>query len=849
MKKSRRTGEFTSGFTKAALAVVAGGLVASSAAGQARPNVAVPYGESLSPANDLNAPSFHVPIGASSFGLKAAADNLVSLQCTGGWWDWPYGGCAGTPSNIGGQIVPGLLRAYDITGDSAYVDSATDGGDFYMASTYPNSNPRFATFDAWMFYELSQATGDTTYSDHAANGFFGSLDAGTYGPDSDWDTADWIGVVQDARAGQWINLLPWEFHTIAWAAGQIGQPGQQDLFRDAILDGLNTTDETKYFDLLALAGGVRGLAMIDETSFPALTSPNAPYLQGIDNLTDLTDALLAHQNTNGSWSWRSDVVNAGPAYEDTQVTAYALLALQAAQDAGIGSFSSEIDSARAWLWSVQDGSDGAFFSGGDMTSKNAALQGEAMFAAGVSIDVSLQVDETCLNANDEDEVALTVELNGDMPAAGVVVELDYDASALEYVSHAAGVDFPTEFAFSNNSSTGEILLWVGVDPKEPERTNGELAAFSFKAVSNGSCNDTALFELTEDTRLVFQGQYIYPEGLTSHQPVTIDATGPTVTYADNTLDSTSGVDSGGVLWRYADPTLANGETVVNWDQPVAGIDYSDGCSSSGDITVDIISDFQPGDALLPGETDTVIYRFTDACGNSTDYSFDVHVTETSVLHFSVDYPGLEGGVVERCIEAIVDGSFYDEFTAPFDDGSVSSWSAIPWDTACLQVNDVLHSLKANADLDVDSSGHPRASNGYHSDVTLIGGDLNNDGVIDILDFSVYIWQYGASYGTLDCATAYPHADITGNGIVGIEDFNFVQIHFLEQDDVCSTTIMAGGLHDKRRMKRPSGTKPLTSVTVRELHAMGLGHLAVAELSGDGVVDETDLVMFLQGATP
>ncbi len=65
-----------------------------------------------------------------------------------------------------------------------------------------------------------------------------------------------------------------------------------------------------------------------------------------------------------------------------------------------------------------------------------------------------------------------------------------------------------------------------------------------------------------------------------------------------------------------------------------------------------------------------------------------------------------------------------------------------------------------------------------SDDALVGGDLNADGVINALDYALYNARYATSYGTgaTSCATVGPHADISGDGIVGTEDFTFITIN-------------------------------------------------------------------------
>ena len=104
---------------------------------------------------------------------------------------------------------------------------------------------------------------------------------------------------------------------------------------------------------------------------------------------------------------------------------------------------------------------------------------------------------------------------------------------------------------------------------------------------------------------------------------------------------------------------------------------------------------------------------------------------------------------------------------------------------------------------------------------LIGGNLNDDFVIDILDFGVFSSQWNANYGSGDttCATSAPHADISGNGIVDSGDFTFLQINFLEEreDNCCGQPGLRG-----------ENQQPRTEISVRELRALGLGRLAAGD---------------------
>ena len=82
-----------------------------------------------------------------------------------------------------------------------------------------------------------------------------------------------------------------------------------------------------------------------------------------------------------------------------------------------------------------------------------------------------------------------------------------------------------------------------------------------------------------------------------------------------------------------------------------------------------------------------------------------------------------------------------------------------------------------------------------SDNSLIGGNLNDDQWIDILDYGMFVGQYGLPVGAdTPCGTAPPHADISGNGTVGTEDFTFIQTQFLwaREADCCGAPMPMRG---------------------------------------------------------
>jgi len=328
----------------------------------------------------LVAPNPSVQLGVGP-GLQAGADHVAAQQCLDGGWGWPHDDCSTTYNNITGPISLGLLEVYAQTSNCFLLEAAVAGGDFDLAFAYPNTEPRFGTFGAYFLWQLSLATGDSTYADHAAVWFFDELTAATYGP-SDYDTAGWIGAVQAGRTGTWVNLRPWEFNNLIPAAAAIGNAGQAGLFTDACRDGLDTLDNTApgsvYSDILGLAGGVRGLAFAGATSFTAINSPNHAGINGISTLQDLADYLASLQNADGSWYWHSNLGGPTESDKDTQTTAYAILALLQADPLVASDYSTNIAKGRDWLRSMQlvDGGFMSYPGGGE----NTEVEGEALSA-------------------------------------------------------------------------------------------------------------------------------------------------------------------------------------------------------------------------------------------------------------------------------------------------------------------------------------------------------------------------------------------------------------------------------------------------------------------------------------
>lgn len=298
--------------------------------------------------------------------------------------------------------------------------------------------------------------------------------------------------------------------------------------------------------------------------------------------------------------------------------------------------------------------------------------------------------------------------------------------------------------------------------------------------------------------------------------------------------------------------------LVTW--PVATA--NDACA--GDVSTSVLYDIdldQDGVIDVPNYASTtyafpvgmhkVIARATDPCGNSGTCFFLVTVTDVSDLVVNVQLqPVFATGAVTRCItfelwpcpatEPLV--VINQELT--FIDGlAASALIAVPCGNyACITARDTLHTLRRTVPLQVaatqftaDFTGDPAAGGHW-----LVGGNLNDDRTIDMLDFGVFVYQYvsNATPGANTmCTLPGPHADLNGDGVVSTADFTFIQINFMQERDA-----------DCCARAEDDGQRPVARISVTELLARGLGHLAVADLNGDGWLDAQDIVAFMHGAS-
>jgi hypothetical protein len=284
-------------------------------------------------------------MGTLSNAAAEPTPGLVEFMQASGQWlldrqrpDGSFPNSVGDPdvvsfANVQAPSGLGMLSSWYATENQAFLDSAVAAGDYLLANfeLFPDNSPRIRSFDPLFFVRLSEASGDPQYATFIQDNFWTPLANGTYGPDGDWDMADYAASELARRAGVGSALAGWDLAMIAVAAEEAGIT----TFRAALGAGARAALEaapdpayvlgTQGYDILGLAGAVWIGAITGESVTPA----SGPWA-GLP-LSGLTDALIAHQAGQGGFLQSSQAFSSPIDVAETvsQTTAFALFALDA----------------------------------------------------------------------------------------------------------------------------------------------------------------------------------------------------------------------------------------------------------------------------------------------------------------------------------------------------------------------------------------------------------------------------------------------------------------------------------------------------------------------------------------
>ncbi len=330
----------------------------------------------------------------------------------------------------------------------------------------------------------------------------------------------------------------------------------------------------------------------------------------------------------------------------------------------------------------------------------------------------------------------------------------------------------------------------------------------------------------------FNGQTICPTGVTVE-----DTTPPVVTAPDDIAVS---ADAG-----YCTALLDTG-TPTATDLCVPDYPF---------VFAGTRSDSLPLTDPYPSGTTTITWSTVDAYGNPGSDTQTVNVLAFNDFQASVTMQGLSTAVT-RCIRFTFKGSgapvVVDKDLA-FDglgqalDVVFAGTDGVPCGLYdCVTAEDGLHTLRTRVTPGI-SSGQYVAN--FTGAAELVTADFHDDNLIDIVDFGVYIAQWGTCYdsngdlicdGDTPCSYAPPvgiHADANGDGVLDASDYAAISNNFL----------MVGAA--ECGAAPPFAQPPRESISVAAMQARGVAGAWRADLNGDGFIDLADVQLFLSGVLP
>lgn len=462
-------------------------------------------------------------------------------------------------------------------------------------------------------------------------------------------------------------------------------------------------------------------------------------------------------------------------------------------------------------------------------------------------ELTLVAQDTCVNASEQ--LVVNIDLSSYDESCPDILGgqflLEYDETVLDFVSAEVGGGLIVEEIYEIvDEPNGLIDYAVGTDTTSPEPgiTSGTMAILTFDAIGE-VCDvaDLITFRANDPpTRLTNENGDYYDEP--SGNLLVLDLGAISIDWTDPVISCPADLDLlGDPDCNDTDPGYATA---------------TDTCDTSVDLTW-VRSDGQGlnDPFCIVDSPITIEWTATDDCGN-TDVCTQTITVRALELQVNVQLAGSFTGLTfDRCItfelwECATPTTLIVEEVLTFTDGLASATFTLapqPVVYECITARDTLHTLMKE---DADDFAFDALNQRYTADFTdqsptgdddsLLGGNVNDDSYIDIIDFGLWAINYGTDYGTADtdCSTASPHPDFSGDGVVNENDFSFVQINFFLWDEAACCGLKAA-----------AGNGPVDSISVKRLHKLGYGELAVMDLNHDGWYDMTDIQLWLKGVRP
>ncbi len=488
----------------------------------------------------------------------------------------------------------------------------------------------------------------------------------------------------------------------------------------------------------------------------------------------------------------------------------------------------------------------------------------------------LEPRDGCLDASTDELVVDVVMTASQVEVVGGQFLIGYDTALLDLVSADPGEDpFLDELHESVDEAAGTIVYATGVVGGSGGVTAETVVArLTFEAVGEFCSSEPVVWWRgpgvgEQATTLAGAGGEALEPETTDAGPVSNDDTPPSMTVPS---DVSAPADAGTC------------EAVLTFEIP----EVTDNCADP----MDIFLEGERSDGLTfadpyPAGITEIVWTATDPCGNTAEGVQTIEVRPVNVVEALVELSGpVAPGPFQRCItfKLYPEGGGVPavrETEVEFVDGLGTALFEVPCAASygCITACDSLHTLVRMDEDDFCTLGQcffaDFTSTGSLHDDSLVGGEANHDGVVDVLDFAIYIVRYGQTVdpdtpcaemgaglgmlgapmpeqdadGTFGHDAVFPeleilvgqrpaHPDFNADGVIDDLDNAFIQSNwFMVNESHCGPLTLGPAL------------APRGSITVDELRGLGLIELAWADLDGDGVVDGADCAAFAAGVRP
>ena len=433
--------------------------------------------------------------------------------------------------------------------------------------------------------------------------------------------------------------------------------------------------------------------------------------------------------------------------------------------------------------------------------------------------LTLAADQTYYAAGEQVLVRVNMGVSGTgLRAADLSIV--FDSSRLELVSAApvAGSAFSLAGAqtIDNNSVPGTLRFNVQVPSANPANTAAVgLANLVFNVRAGaGFCATSSLVtfgtvgglasSLTTTTTVPMVPQ------VSALGSISLLAQAPAISGTPANFSGAS--DAGTVLGAFiAAPTVVATDFCGSALPLVTLVTYPNASTASA----------WPANGMFPVGVTAIKWTTTDAVNQVTSITRTVTVSDYQLLDLTVNLFGSILQTSTRTVRIKIGAtSQLHEVVTVAGVGTVTGIQVpVVGSIPCLLAKDTQHSVSNAASASVVGVR-------YAASVVLTQGDSNDDDLIDILDFGVFLGDRGAD------ATRRGRSNFNSDLAVNNGDFGFISLRFLLSGDTCGAFDAPG--------------QPLSRISVRELRRRGLGNMTKADFNRDGWVDTTDMTIYMQG---